>query len=167
MRAVGWARRGYGTAVGLYIRHPSSFAHETGVHPENAQRLRAIEAALEPREWLGLELVEAPRASRDQILRVHSPAHVDAIEELCRRGGGMIDMDTVAVEASFDAALHAAGGAVHAVDRMLADGERLAFCGLRPRATTRRPRARWASACSTTLPWPRRTRSRSGAPNGF
>jgi acetoin utilization deacetylase AcuC-like enzyme len=132
MRAVGWARRGYGTAVGLYIRHPSSFAHETGVHPENAQRLRAIEAALEPCEWLGLEPVEAPRAGRDQILRVHSPAHVDSIEELCRHGGGMIDMDTVAVEASFDAALHAAGGAVHAVDRMLADGERFAFCGLRP-----------------------------------
>jgi acetoin utilization deacetylase AcuC-like enzyme len=132
MRAVGRARRGYGTAVGLYIHHPSSFAHETGVHPENAQRLRAIEAALAPREWLGLELVDAPRASREQLLRVHSPAHVDAIEELCRRGGGMIDMDTVAVEASFDAALHAAGGAIHAVGRMLADGERLAFCGLRP-----------------------------------
>ena len=44
----------------------------------------------------------------------------------------MIDMDTVAVEASYEAALHAAGGAVEAVDRMLGDGERLAFCGLRP-----------------------------------
>jgi acetoin utilization deacetylase AcuC-like enzyme len=118
--------------VGLYLRHPSSFAHDTGPHPENAGRLRAIEAALEAREWLGLELTEAPEATPQQLLRVHAPQHVEAIAELSRRGGGMIDVDTVAVEASYGAALHAAGGAAHAVDRMLADGERLAFCGLRP-----------------------------------
>ena len=118
--------------MGLYLRHPSSFAHDTGLHPENAERLRAIEAALEPRGWLGLEPTEAPEATREQLLRVHTPEHVDAIAELCRRGGGMIDMDTIVVEASYGAALHAAGGAAHAVDRMLADGERLAFCGLRP-----------------------------------
>jgi acetoin utilization deacetylase AcuC-like enzyme len=118
--------------VGLYLRHPSSFAHDTGPHPENAGRLRAIEAALEAREWLGLELTEAPEATSQQLLRVHAPQHVEAIAELSRRGGGMIDVDTVAVEASYGAALHAAGGAVHAVDKMLAGDERLAFCGLRP-----------------------------------
>jgi acetoin utilization deacetylase AcuC-like enzyme len=126
------SRRGYGTAVGLYLRHPSSFAHDTGPHPENTERLRAVEAALDAEGWLGLELVEAPQATRDQLLRVHTPEHVDRIEELCRAGGGMIDMDTIAVEASYDAALHAAGGAVGAVDAMLSDGERVAFCGLRP-----------------------------------
>jgi acetoin utilization deacetylase AcuC-like enzyme len=118
--------------VGLYLRHRSSFAHRTGPHPENPERLHAIERALESDGWFGLELVEAPPATREQLLRVHAPEHVDAIEELCRRGGGMIDMDTVASEGSYEAALHAAGGAVHAVDRMLADGERLTFCGLRP-----------------------------------
>jgi acetoin utilization deacetylase AcuC-like enzyme len=118
--------------MALYLRHPSSFAHDTGPHPENAERLRAIEAALDAEGWLGLELVEAPQATREQLLRVHAPEHVDRIEELCRRGGGMIDMDTVAVEASYEAALHAAGGAVDAVDRMVADGERVAFGGLRP-----------------------------------
>ena len=118
--------------MALYLRHPSSFAHETGPHPENAERLRSIEAALESVDWLGLEVSDAPEATREQLLRVHSPEHVDRIEELCRRGGGMIDMDTVAVEDSYDAALHAAGGAVHAVDRMLAESARAAFCGLRP-----------------------------------
>jgi acetoin utilization deacetylase AcuC-like enzyme len=118
--------------VGLYVRHPSSFAHDTGPHPENAQRLRAIESRLDAEEWQGLELVEAPAATREQLLRVHAPEHVDRIEDLCRRGGGMIDMDTVAVEASYGAALHAAGGAVHAVETMLGGEERLAFCGLRP-----------------------------------
>jgi acetoin utilization deacetylase AcuC-like enzyme len=118
--------------VALYIRHHSSHAHETGPHPENAQRLRAIERALDSAGWMGLEPIEAPAASREQLLRVHSPRHLDAIEELSRRGGGMIDMDTVASQGSYEAALHAAGGAVYAVDRMLAEGERIAFCGVRP-----------------------------------
>jgi len=118
--------------VGLYLRHPSSFLHDTGGHPENAGRLRAIEAELDSEGWPGLELVEAPAATREQIERVHAAAHVDAIEDLCRRGGGMIDMDTIAVEASWEAALHAAGGAVHAVDAMRGNGHRFAFCGTRP-----------------------------------
>ncbi|MGH2589165.1 MAG: histone deacetylase family protein [Actinomycetota bacterium] len=118
--------------MGLYLRHRSSLAHDTGAHPENAERLRAIEAALDSAGWLGLELVEAPPATREQLVAVHLPEHVDAIEAFCERGGGMIDMDTIAVEASYDAALHAAGGSVRAVDLMLGDGERIAFCGLRP-----------------------------------
>jgi acetoin utilization deacetylase AcuC-like enzyme len=125
--------------VGIYLRHPSSFDHDTGAHPESARRLIAIEEALSDRDWLGLDLVEAPAAERDQILRVHTPAHVDAIEELSARGGGNIDLDTVASAGSWEAALHAAGGAVRGVDLLLGDQkaesgkrERFAFCGTRP-----------------------------------
>jgi acetoin utilization deacetylase AcuC-like enzyme len=118
--------------LGIYVRHPSSFEHDTGPHPENAGRLRAIEAALESAAWPGLERVEAPAASREQLLRVHSERHVRAIEELSSRGGGMVDVDTVASERSFEAALHAAGGAALAAERLLAGEDRFAFCGLRP-----------------------------------
>jgi acetoin utilization deacetylase AcuC-like enzyme len=118
--------------VGLYVHHPSSYDHDTGGHPENAGRLRAIEAALDEAGWPGLERVEAPAATREQLLRVHSAEHVEAIESLCARGGGMIDMDTVASERSFEAALHAAGGALHAGERLLNGDDRFAFCGLRP-----------------------------------
>ena len=83
------------------------------------------------RDWLGLDLVEAPEATREQLERVHGAAHVDAIEALSARGGGMIDVDTVASEGSWEAALHAAGGAVHATELLLSDGG-FAFCGLRP-----------------------------------
>jgi acetoin utilization deacetylase AcuC-like enzyme len=117
--------------MGLYVRHPSSFRHETGAHPENPRRLAAIEEAMSERDWLGLERAEAPAAEREQLLRVHDSAHVDAIESLAGRGGGMIDMDTVASEGSWEAALHAAGGAVAAADRLAGD-EGFAFCGLRP-----------------------------------
>jgi acetoin utilization deacetylase AcuC-like enzyme len=83
------------------------------------------------RDWLGLELVEAPAATRGQLERVHGAAHVDVIEALSAKGGGMIDLDTVASEGSWEAALHAAGGAVDATERLLRDGG-FAFCGLRP-----------------------------------
>jgi acetoin utilization deacetylase AcuC-like enzyme len=117
--------------AGLYVRHPSSFEHDTGGHPENRRRLTAIEEAMSEREWLGMELVEAPAATREQLERVHSAAHVDSIEELSERGGGPIDLDTVASAGSWQAALHAAGGAVHAAERLLSEGG-WAFCGLRP-----------------------------------
>jgi acetoin utilization deacetylase AcuC-like enzyme len=118
--------------VGLYLSHPSSLEHDTGAHPENASRLRAIEAKLEAAGWPGLDRVEAPAATREQVGRVHTPEHIAAIEEFSARGGGMIDIDTIASERSFEAALHAAGGAVNAVDRLLAGEDRFAFCALRP-----------------------------------
>src|SRR6266545_8159509 len=96
--------------MGLYMAHPSSFEHDTGGHPENAGRLRAIEAALEEDGWPGLDRVDAPAATREQLRRVHTDEHVGAIEEFCARGGGMIDLDTVVSERSFEAALHSAGG---------------------------------------------------------
>jgi acetoin utilization deacetylase AcuC-like enzyme len=118
--------------TGTYLRHPSSFEHDTGGHPENAGRLRAIEAALEQRDWLGLDVVEAPAATREQLMRVHPLAHIEAIEELSARGGGMIDMDTIASAGSYNAALHSAGAAVAAVDLVIGGGAPFAFCATRP-----------------------------------
>jgi acetoin utilization deacetylase AcuC-like enzyme len=117
--------------AGLYLRHPSSFEHDTGGHPENARRITAIEEAMSEREWLGMELVEAPAATREQLERVHSATHIDSIRELAERGGGPIDLDTVASAGSWNAALHAAGGAVGAAERLNVEGG-FAFCGLRP-----------------------------------
>jgi acetoin utilization deacetylase AcuC-like enzyme len=118
--------------VGLYLRHPLSFEHDTGGHPESAQRIHAIEAVLERERWHGLEVVEAPAASREQLERVHTSRHIEAIEQISARGGGMIDLDTVASRRSFEAALRAAGGAVLAAERLLSGEDSFAFCGLRP-----------------------------------
>lgn len=118
--------------MGLYFRNSSSLEHDTGPHPENAARVRAIEARLEGAGWPGLELVEAPRADREQIERVHTPAHVERIETFCAAGGGLIDADTVVVPASWEAGLRAAGGAAAGAERILAGEADFAFCGLRP-----------------------------------
>jgi acetoin utilization deacetylase AcuC-like enzyme len=118
--------------LALYVAHPSSYDHDTGPHPENAGRLRAVTAALEARDWMGLERIEAPAADREQLERVHTRAHIDSIEELSGRGGGPIDLDTTTSAGSWEAALHAAGGAAHAAQRLLAGDDRAALCALRP-----------------------------------
>jgi acetoin utilization deacetylase AcuC-like enzyme len=106
----------------LLLRHGSSHGHDTGPHPERAARIVAIERALAERGWLGWDVRESPAADHEALEAVHDPLHVDRIERFCARGGGMIDMDTVASSGSWEAALHGAGGAVALVDA-LAGGE--------------------------------------------
>ncbi len=117
----------------LYFHHPSSLEHDTGAHPERAARIPAIEHELESRGWLGFERVLAPEVEPAALEAVHSPAHVRAIAELSARGGGAIDLDTVASAGSYEAALHAAGGAMAMTDALLSeDGPGTAFSALRP-----------------------------------
>ena len=123
---------GYGTGVPPWFRHDAGLAHDIPGHPERPARIVALEAEMERHDWFGWERVEAPRATRDQLSRVHPLSHVDAIAELSARGGGAIDMDTSAVAGTYEAALRAAGGAVALVDALLADGEPCGVSALRP-----------------------------------
>jgi acetoin utilization deacetylase AcuC-like enzyme len=120
----------------LYFSHPASLEHDPrqGMpgHPDTPERLVAIERALAEREWLGWERREAPAAAEEELTLVHSEAHVESIRELCRAGGGAIDPDTCVGEASYRAALHAAGGAC-AMTRALLGGEgAVGFSAARP-----------------------------------
>jgi acetoin utilization deacetylase AcuC-like enzyme len=118
--------------VPVYLRHPSSLLHDTGYgHPERAERIMALEAELERLGWLGWERREAPRVSEEQLLAVHTRSHVEAVRELSARAGAF-DMDTPVSEGSWDAALHAAGGACALVDALLSGGERVGLAALRP-----------------------------------
>jgi len=103
----------------VLLRHPSSLEHDTGAHPESSRRIVAIERALSERDWLGWDMRLSPAASRAAIEAVHPARHLDRIAALSARGGGMIDMDTIASPGSYEAALHAAGGAVALVDALL------------------------------------------------
>ncbi|MCB0875196.1 MAG: histone deacetylase, partial [Solirubrobacterales bacterium] len=118
--------------MGLWFHHPASLLHDTGPHPENAGRITAIEGVLAGAGWPGLERAEPPRAEIDWLTRVHGPDLVDAIEQLCAAGGGAIDLDTVVVEASWEAALRAAGAAAEGARMLLAGEQEYVFCGLRP-----------------------------------
>ena len=116
----------------LYFRHGSSTEHDTGLHPERADRIPAIEGELAPLDWIGYERREAPAVAREQLAAVHPDRHVAAVRAMSERGGGAFDTDTVASEGSFRAALHAAGGACAMVEALLGGEASTAFCGLRP-----------------------------------
>jgi acetoin utilization deacetylase AcuC-like enzyme len=115
-----------------WFRHDAGLAHDVPGHPERPARILALEAEMERNGWFGWERVEAPRATRDELSRVHSLRHVDLIAELSARGGGAIDLDTSAVAGTYEAALRAAGGAVALVDALLRDGEPCGVAALRP-----------------------------------
>ena len=96
-------------------------AHDTGArHPESPDRLRAIRQALSRRH--GVEYVDADPATRAEAVAVHDEAYVDQVREFCENGGGEWDQDTFACEATWDAALAAAGQARWAALRAL-DGD--------------------------------------------
>jgi acetoin utilization deacetylase AcuC-like enzyme len=106
----------------VLFHHASSLDHDPGPHPEQPARIVAIEQALEARGWFGLERRASPAAPRELLEAVHPPRLVNAVEALCKAGGGAIDADTIVSPGSWGAACHAAGGAAAMVDAVLGDG---------------------------------------------
>ena len=111
-------------------------AHNTGAwHPERPERLEAVERGL--RDVFGeadgsLRPVEPREATLEELRRVHAPAYLRALDELCAIGGGTLDPDTVVSPGSCHTARLAAGAglaAIEALDR--GDGD-AAFVAVRP-----------------------------------
>ena len=128
----------------LHVTHAACLDHLTPAgHPERPDRLRAIEQALADERFQSLRRVEAPRADKAAIERVHPKGYVDAIEEASPEEGLVrLDADTSMSPGSYEAALRAAGGAVFAVDEVMASRAANAFVPTRPpghHAETARP----------------------------
>jgi acetoin utilization deacetylase AcuC-like enzyme len=76
----------------LYFSHPACVEHETTVgHPERSARIMAIERSLAERDWLAYEVRQAPPASRELLVAVHSAEYVDAVRSMSDRGAGAFD----------------------------------------------------------------------------
>lgn len=118
----------------LLVTHSACLEHETPPgHPECVERLRAVMGALEAEEFALLRRDEAPRASREQIARVHPESHIERIESSAPETGfHRIDADTAMSPGSLEAAYRAAGAVVHAVDEVMAGSVRNGFCAVRP-----------------------------------
>ena len=116
----------------LFYTHRACLAHDPGAgHPECPARLetvlQALRAAFPAVPWR-----DAPRASRDQLLRVHSRELVTRVLDVPFDGLRRLDEDTAMSADSAEAALRAAGAAVAAVDVVLSGATRQAFCAVRP-----------------------------------
>jgi len=101
-------------------------------HPEQPERLRAIERLLGAEDWLGWERRPSPAAGRAELELAHTPRHVTMIREVSEAGGGAIDSETWDGPASYRAAAHAAGGAAALARALLAGEARAGFSVARP-----------------------------------
>jgi acetoin utilization deacetylase AcuC-like enzyme len=116
------------------ITHSACLYHEMPAgHPESPDRLRAVLRRLETPEFTKLERLEAPRASVEQVGRVHPKYFVEALmDAVPERGLVQIDGDTILSPGSGEAALRAAGALILAVDQVMSGAARNAFCAVRP-----------------------------------
>ena len=120
----------------LYITHPCYLEHDTGYgHPERPDRLRAIEQVMKHDMFKDLVRLEAPAADLETIALAHPKEYVDFVRDHAPKAGQdhvHFDPDTVMSSGSWKAALHAAGAAVLAVDKVMTGEAKNAFCAVRP-----------------------------------
>jgi len=116
------------------LRSTVFLGHDTGDHPERASRIIVIDCELERRK-----LIRPPRptiactpADDEAILRVHAPELLQRLERVTAAGGGWIDPDTVARVDSLDVARVAVGGAINAIEAIVAGRIDRAFLIARP-----------------------------------
>jgi acetoin utilization deacetylase AcuC-like enzyme len=117
-----------------FLFHPSCAAHDPGPgHPERPERLHAIRARLAASGLLSELAQVEPRAARTEELElVHAPQHVARVRACCARAPAALDGDTCVSQDSWEAALHQAGAALEACERVLAGEWSNAFCAVRP-----------------------------------
>ena len=118
----------------LLFSHSDCLYHDTGSgHPEGPDRLRAVLHALGDDGFGSLERRDAPKATETELTRAHSEAYVATVFRKVPEAGLVhLDGDTLISPGSGDAALRAAGAVCAAVDAVLGDQARNAFCAIRP-----------------------------------
>lgn len=125
--------RCWAAVMTLLYYDPVFLQHNTGHHPESADRLVHIMAHL---THTGLdrqcEIPEWEPADRTLLQRVHHARYIDSVERFASRGGGHIEADTVVSRESFRAATVAAGAVADATRRVVRGTARQALCLVRP-----------------------------------
>jgi acetoin utilization deacetylase AcuC-like enzyme len=115
----------------ILIASPRFQEHTTPPgHPERPERAEVFDQVAAAWRDKGGRVVEPRPATREELLRVHDAAHVDAMEATNGRAV-MLDADTFTSPESYEIALLAAGAAVQAAEHAL-DHRETAFALVRP-----------------------------------
>jgi len=115
----------------ILISSPRFQEHTTPPgHPERPERAEVFDQVASAWRDKGGRVVEPRAATREELLRVHDAAHLDAMETT-RGRAVMLDADTFTSPESYEIALLAAGAAVQAAEHALDTGE-AAFALVRP-----------------------------------
>jgi acetoin utilization deacetylase AcuC-like enzyme len=118
----------------LYVSHHACIEHDTGdFHPECGDRLRAVQRVLEGEDFMLMHRQDAPSATDEQLLRAHTPEHLEHVfATIPTAGYRHIDGDTLVSPASAEAARRSAGAVIVAVDAVMRGEVSSAFCAGRP-----------------------------------
>jgi acetoin utilization deacetylase AcuC-like enzyme len=117
----------------LLYTDPRFLLHETGSHPECAERLHHITRELETTGLVGKCTQPTWEPAGDEaILRVHHSTLTAQLQRLATQGGGRVDPDTVVSPQSFEIAKLAAGAVCDATQQILAGTAKRALCLVRP-----------------------------------
>ncbi|MDJ1167806.1 histone deacetylase [Roseofilum sp. BLCC_M154] len=101
--------------------------HDTGRHPERAERLGAIADLLKSSLWAESLDWKAPtpvdvRPVLPWIEQVHTTEHIQRVRSIAEKGGGFLDGDTLVSAQSYEVALLAVNGWIDGVEQVLATG---------------------------------------------
>jgi len=99
-------------------------------HPETKRRIKNLLDASGLTEQL--HAISAPVASREQLALVHTEAHIAKVEALSTGSGGDTGMFAPVGTGGYEIAARSVGGAIAAVDAVLAGEVRNAYALLRP-----------------------------------
>jgi acetoin utilization deacetylase AcuC-like enzyme len=119
----------------VIISHPDCLLHNSEIqHPECPERLRVISKALSSAKLeKNLSYEEAPLVTREQLYRAHDKKYIEGLLNLTTKEGPIyLDPDTIITPYTFSAALRSAGAVVKAVDLLMSNQAKSAFCNIRP-----------------------------------
>ncbi len=118
-----------------YITHPEFLKHDMGAdHPECPARVHAIQDQLIASGLFDyLTQYEAPKATKEDLERVHNVEYINMVFAKSPQAGLVdLDGDTSMNPFTLNAALHAAGAVIQAVDLVMTGTMETAFCNIRP-----------------------------------
>jgi acetoin utilization deacetylase AcuC-like enzyme len=122
------------------IYDPAYLNHDTGGHPESADRVAYAYSILNRAGMLEKIVAVKPRlASMEEIELVHKPEYIGRLRAFSSRGGGSFGPDNIVSRGTFETALLAAGGTLSAVDAVLDRKVEGAYALVRPPGHHARP----------------------------
>ncbi len=109
----------------IFLKHNTPWGH-----PENKDRLISVLNELKNSSlWEKLIHIAPPKADYNNIAPVHTERYIDRIKKFKE---GHLDPDTYVSKDSVEAALHAAGAVIEAIERCKSGEINRAFCAVRP-----------------------------------
>ncbi len=118
----------------LLVTHPTCLDHDTGHgHPERPDRIRALNKVFSQERFSSLIRKEAPMGLDQDILRAHPQTHVDRVKQSIPQSEyNFIDGDTLLSPMSLEPIYRAVGAGILAVDEVMENRAKNAFCSMRP-----------------------------------